>query len=395
MGKKDWFFSGKVFTSLILIFFPMLYAFFFILSSPTLSSFDWQLEQFLYPIVISDQPISNQSSYPPLVFPPIPLLIVLLVFALYPASFSTPRFFEKRGFENVVIEYQYMKTILFISIILLITFLPLFLIIEYFRPIINDIENDKTIKDLQQKIETKLDSTNITVKLDKELQKELKTWQKNDNNINKTKELRSLVQELNSSIYSIDNNIGIIEVFKPEIQKFHSLLSFGTLTNILYFSLFFILPIPFFIIIKLLLEHSRKLLKLYLAKGCFKIVLEETSDEIDKARYFMRGLIWYNKFLNKTISLHINNVDYICEKVFKSPLYNNIILLSIAKSFCSKDGFKPLRRILTIFANTQEEKILTKGSLRTQIQESSDLIIPIITTLILIITTFFLQKPGS
>jgi hypothetical protein len=112
----------------------------------------------------------------------------------------------------------------------------------------------------------------------------------------------------------------------------------------LYDSILFILPISISTIVKHFIEHSRKLFKLYFAKVFFKIVLKESSDEIDKAKYFMTGLIWYNRFLKNTINLHINNIDIICEKVLiKSPLDNNRSLLSIAKSFANKDGFEPLR----------------------------------------------------
>lgn len=170
-------------------------------------------------------------------------------------------------------------------------------------------------------------------------------------------------------------------------------IPFHKLLTPLYFTSFFILPIPISIIIKLVITNSRSLFKLYFAKGCFRIVLKEMSNEIDKAKYFIMGIIWYNKFLKKTINLQINNIDNICEKILRSPLDNNKILLSISKAFYSNDGFEPLRTILTIFNYKEEEKILIKEPIRTRLKESSDLIIPIITTVITIITTFFLPKP--
>jgi hypothetical protein len=132
---------------------------------------------------------------------------------------------------------------------------------------------------------------------------------------------------------------------------------------------------------------------LYFAKGCFRIVLNESSDEIDKAKYFMRGLVWYNRFKN-TINLQINNIEKVCENMLlKSPLDNNETLLSIADSFEDEKRFRPLRLISSILPHTEGEKILSKELLRTKIQESSDLIIPIVTIIITIITTFFLPKP--
>jgi hypothetical protein len=50
----------------------------------------------------------------------VPLMLVLLAFAFYPAIYPTKIFFKKRGEENVVIEYQYLKKILYISLSILI-----------------------------------------------------------------------------------------------------------------------------------------------------------------------------------------------------------------------------------------------------------------------------------
>jgi hypothetical protein len=73
--------------------------------------------------------------------------------------------------------------------------------------------------------------------------------------------------------------------------------------------------IPISIVIKLLLEQGRKKFKLYYAKGCFRIASKETTDEIDKARYFMIGLAWYNKYLKKNINLQIKDMIRIRSKV--------------------------------------------------------------------------------
>ena len=334
--------------------------------------------QIFYPIVIP-----HQSSYP-VVIPPPALLIVLLGFAIYPAIYPTPKFFTKREFENVVTEYYYIKKILFVSIIILIIFLSLFLISERIEPIVKKmLPNDETTNLQQQKIET-------IETLDKELEKELKTLRKNDTNSNTTDGFRSLIQKLNS-IYSNDTDSNT----SPLVKKFNDILPYSKLTSLLYNSIFFILPPPISIIIKLLIQHSRKLFKLYLARGCFRIVSNKSSDEIDKAKYFMRGLIWYNRFLKNTINLQINNIDKICENMLiKSSLDYNATLLSIAKSFEDEKGFKPLRLISHLLPNAKGEKILTKELLRTKIQDASDLIIPIVTIIITIITTF-LFKPFS
>lgn len=95
------------------------------------------------------------SSIPPMIipFPPIPLFIVLLIFALYPAIYSTPKFFKKRGYENVVLEYRYIKIILFSSIIILITIILVYLILANHLSRVNiEPANEQTITKLQKQI---------------------------------------------------------------------------------------------------------------------------------------------------------------------------------------------------------------------------------------------------
>lgn len=146
--------------------------------------------------------------------------------------------------------------------------------------------------------------------------------------------------------------------------------------------------------IKLLLQHGRKKFNLYYAKGCFKIVSKETADEVERAKYFAIGLTWYNRFLKKNINLQINDVMKIYSKIIThSPLDTNKALISISQSFDSEDGLKPLRYLSAFFPDTEVGQILTKETLRMRIKESSDLVIPIITVIITVITTFILKKP--
>ena len=271
----------------------------------------------------------------------------------------------------MVVEYHYMKKILFSTIIILIIFLSLyFILINQTSNISQEItKNDKTIKYLNQQYENKINLINFTGKSQKEIEDEVNNLSISDTDPRK----------INTVLTSLMT------------QQLNSIFPFYQLINPLYDSFLFILPISISIIIKHFIEHSRKLFKLYLAKGCFRIV-KKSSDEIDKAKYFMIGLIWYNKFLKHTFNLQINNIDTIFEMVFiKSPLDTHKTLLSISKSFENEKGFDPLRHLTTVLPNAEGEKILTKQSLRTRIQESSDLIIPIVTTIVTLITTFFIK----
>jgi hypothetical protein len=224
---------------------------------------------------------------------------------------------------------------------------------------------------LSKQISNKIEPLNLTKKSYQEREDKIRELKNNDS------EFRLLIEKQELRVFQILNPI----------------FPYYQLIGPLYESIFFILPISISIIVKLLIEHSRHLFKLYFARACFGIVLKQSSDEIIKAKYFITGLLWYNRFLKHTINLKINNIDTISEKILiKSSLDNNETLISLAKSFEQIDGFEPLRHISAIFPYAETEKILTKESLTTRIQESSDLIIPIVTTIITVITTFFFKS---
>ena len=163
----------------------------------------------------------------------------------------------------------------------------------------------------------------------------------------------------------------------------------------------FMLPVvPIFILLKLLLEHARKQFRFYYAKVCFELI-NKTESETDKAGFLSWGLDWYNKVVKRATKSYVMNMDAIYSMIMsrsplnmsRSPLNNNQILNSIQDSFHDGDELKPLRYMLSLFSNGKQENVLVKETLASKIKESSGLLIPIVTVIISIISTFFLKKP--
>lgn len=260
--------------------------------------------------------------------PPLPLLITLLLFAVYPAIYSTEKFFRKRGNANVVIEYLYLKKILYISLAMLI----IIIISTYY---------------LQSYLESDLQSNPLrTIPL----------------------------------VYS-----------EP----------YYTLNSILYPTLFLLPAVPISILVKFLLEHARKEFRFYYAKACFDIikdinkeVIEDINNEIVVTEYLHLGLNWYNKFV-KRVTMEGCDTETIFSKIVShARLSDNILLNTIVDSFDERDKLKPMRHMLVLLSCWKEGGgTLIKQSLRTKIKESSDLLIPIVTVAITIISTFFLKPP--
>jgi uncharacterized protein YneF (UPF0154 family) len=299
-----------------------------------------------------------------------------LVFAFIPAIYPTETFFKKRGFENVIVEYQYLKKILYVSIFILITLIAgYFIVNSELEKELKDASSDASLKNLckragAEKLLPQIDQLMKAGSFEK-IPKTLAAAS-SQNNL-----LKECIDKLTAKASSV----------------IHSFI-FQLAGQWVYYLLFMIPIVPVSIIIKLLLEHARKEFRFYYAKGCFKIVSNVNTHELDKAKYFKIGLIWYNKFLKRNIGLHINDIMKIYSKIITdSPLEQNSALISISESFNSEDGLKPLRHLSTVIPGKEAGEALTEQYIRTTIKESSDLLLPIIGTIITIITTFILPKP--
>ena len=364
---KQSFFSAKCLTVIVLIVLPIFY-----ISYGLLTNFPFSLID----LGIGDFPILLDIPYLILTIPAIPLMLMLLVYAIFPSVFSTPVFFRVRGNENVILEYQYIKKILYLSIIALISLIILYL---YLTNALQDVnlstvfQKDDTFNRLNATMAAKMSELNITAKPPIEQYKLIKAFEKD-------KDFREIQNRLS----------------KRSDELVHSVFPLFFLIDPIFQIIFLIPSIPISIMVKLLLQHSKRQFRFYYAKGCFKIVLKETTSEIDKAKFLRIGLNWYNKYLKKNLGLKINDTDKILSKiVFYYPLNKNYILTSICEAFDSKNELEPLRQMFTSQLNIKSDTLLTKERLRTRLQESSDLLIPIITIIITIITTFFLPHPNN
>ena len=100
--------------------------------------------------------------------------------------------------------------------------------------------------------------------------------------------------------------------------------------------------IPVFILLKLLLEHTRKQFRFYYARACVEIINEKKS-ETDKVRYLILGLDWYNKFVKRVTKSAVDAETIYSKIISNSKLGNNILLDTIVDSFHNGDELKPMR----------------------------------------------------
>jgi len=257
--SKSTFSSGKVLTIIVWIIIPLGYMLFSIITNQ--GGLGTLLSGELYYIPF---PLNYLS---PVYIPPIPLTLMLLGFAIIPAIYSTPKFFRKRGFVNVIIEYQYLKKILYISVFILIGLIGLYyyLIIVYLPNAVKQTEQDESIRRLEAKQNSYLEK--FTPQLNK-------------------------ILSVGGSAEEVGKHY--IEILNQDKQYYKLVIELGNILTSkaplfvlvlpLWNLLFMVMLVPLSIIIKLLLPHSRKEFQLYYAKGCFKIISKADTDEIDKAR---------------------------------------------------------------------------------------------------------------
>lgn len=350
---KKWLFHAKCLTTLVWIIFPFFYILFAAQSY-------WRGPFFgisYYYLVISNNPI-------PLVIPSFPLLIWLLFFAVYPAIYPTHKFYSKRGSENVVIEYAFLKKILYCSILIVIFAI---ILTQY---IIMNMSQDNEFKELTEQYTKRLGPVPSGKTIEEMSRFFNEAFQKDP-------ELEKLNSEIGKRYETIIQSLGFTSYSY----------------TVIFYSIYFIAVVPISILIKLLLEHARSKFRISFARACFDIVLKKTSSNLEKARYLELGLRWYNMFLKRNIGLQFDYQAVYSRILLSFPLNNNQCLTQLIDSFKDEDDFKPLRHISENILNKSQD-ILVEQNIMTRIKESSDLLIPLITIIITIISTFFLKPPS-
>jgi hypothetical protein len=369
---KEWLWSAKVLTTMVWILFPLVYIITIIIL--VLPSPDYRnggnatfLDILLGPLIIRvPTVVAGAIHIGNIYFPPISFMVGLFLFSIYPAMYPTEKFFKRRGNASAVIEYQYIRKILgaflIAEIIIIITL--------YF---LGPLSNDQLLK--EQNLREQLSNLN---------KQEMPN--QSEQLVNASEKIRAF--NLTKSIRETQNQLLTLE---DQFHMFQPFWFLGWGVRSLY-TIVFVLPVvPIFILFKLLLEHARKQFTFYYAKICFEII-NEAERETDKAGFLSWGLEWYNKVVKRATKLYVMNMEAVYSMIIsRSPLNNNQILNSVLNSFHNGDEFKPLRYMLTVLSDGKQENVLVKETLASKIKESSGLIIPIVTVIITIISTFFLK----
>ena len=216
------------------------------------------------------------------------------------------------------------------------------------------------------------------------------------NLFNQMSNLAEQLKNANSAVKLKDQQQfeNVKQQFENVKQQFENVIS---TINSLYVIIYVLPAVLIFILLKLLLERVRRQFGFYYSKACFEIITKtENESETDKTSYLILGLEWYNKFI-KRVTMEGCDIETIFSKVISHAQLrpsDNMLLDTIVESFDEEDKLKPMRHMLTLLSCWKEGGgSLIKQSLRAKIKGSSDLLIPIVTVIITIISTFFLKSP--
>ena len=173
--------------------------------------------------------------------------------------------------------------------------------------------------------------------------------------------------------YLIPNNINNI---LDDILTWGQML----LTIVLAFSFLTLLPALF------LTEF-----KISFARVCCKVALKK-EDELERAKYILLSLNWYNYYLRNSLDLQLNEKDKLFDNIIMKINENSYIIQDIDYAL-NKNKLELLKllKLLSenIYSNDKEktkEYLLTEFTYADKIRGLSNLIIPLITVAISVIS---------
>lgn len=137
----------------------------------------------------------------------------------------------------------------------------------------------------------------------------------------------------------------------------------------------------------ILAYHIRKEFEFYFAKAYIKVASDD-ENETKKAKYFMKGIKFYDRYLRRNFNLQINDINEIYNRfIFDSNIDNNekIKLLSLAFEN-ENDGLKPVKCLLEIGKVEDTRKFLVEESISKRIKDLMIFFATIITVAIAILT---------
>jgi hypothetical protein len=123
----------------------------------------------------------------------------------------------------------------------------------------------------------------------------------------------------------------------------------------------------------------------FLAHACVKIISED-SETIQKMRYLILGIDFYDQYLRKNLRRHIRDVEEIYSRILSdSNLDRDKTIGVITEAFASNDKLRVVVCLSSILTDVKKEQFLVKDQFGRGLRDISPIIISVVTAVATII----------
>lgn len=121
-------------------------------------------------------------------------------------------------------------------------------------------------------------------------------------------------------------------------------------------------------LLRIILLNRNKHFKYYLARLSFRAI-SKVQDDIERMKYLIVGLAFYNKYIRRTLGLQINDLKMIYSKIIADATVDrNRSMKELIQAFEDNDKLKPIRCLTGLFNVTDPEHFLVKESVGKKLE---------------------------
>jgi hypothetical protein len=151
------------------------------------------------------------------------------------------------------------------------------------------------------------------------------------------------------------------------IEQQQLLYSGQTLESALFLS---ILPAVFLVLasasLRIVPLNRSKAFNFYQARQSFR-ALSRVEDDVERVKYLIEGLSFYNKYIRRTLRLQINDPKIIYSYIIADATVDkNRSMNELSQAFEDNDKLKPIRCLPRLFNITDPEHFLVKESVQNK-----------------------------
>jgi hypothetical protein len=122
-------------------------------------------------------------------------------------------------------------------------------------------------------------------------------------------------------------------------------------------------------LLRVVVSISRKNFWYYYARGYLRLLLTE-DDRSKRISNFVVALNSYNKYINRSIGLRINNLNNLCSQVVSGSIGDKYeVTRKISSSFEDNDKLRPIDSLYKLVKSQNAEQFLSKEPLSNKIKE--------------------------